>query len=163
MKALSLLQPWATLVVRGVKRYETRSWRTSYRGPLVIQASSRFPEELRALCERQPFRRLLREAGSASWFDLPLGALLGTVDVRDCLPVEQLAAIDGAQRSLGDYREGRWAWLLDDAQPFPEPIPWRGKRGIYEVPDGILFPSVVEASAGVFASASGSSAESLGL
>ncbi len=39
MKALSLLQPWATLVVIGVKQIETRSWSTAYRGPLLIHAS----------------------------------------------------------------------------------------------------------------------------
>lgn len=147
MKALSLSQPWATLVVLGAKRYETRSWRTSHRGPLVVHASSRFPEELRALCQREPFRRILRQAGIGSWFDLPLGALLGTVEVSNCQAVEALPALDGMQRALGDYRNGRWAWLLENAQSWPEPVLSKGRRGIYELSGGVLVPTVVEASA----------------
>lgn len=44
MKGLSLWQPWATLVGVGLKRVETRSWATSYRGPLAIHAAKRRPE-----------------------------------------------------------------------------------------------------------------------
>ncbi len=43
MEYLSLHQPWATLLLLGAKRYETRSWRTDYRGPLLIHTSVAFP------------------------------------------------------------------------------------------------------------------------
>ena len=43
MKALSLYEPWATLIALGEKRYETRSWTTTYRGPLLICASLKRP------------------------------------------------------------------------------------------------------------------------
>lgn len=43
MKALSLTQPWATLVAIGAKKIETRSWSTSYRGPVAIHASKGYP------------------------------------------------------------------------------------------------------------------------
>jgi activating signal cointegrator 1 len=39
MKAISICQPWATLIVIGAKRFETRSWKTDYRGILAIHAS----------------------------------------------------------------------------------------------------------------------------
>ena len=42
MKAISIMQPWALLLVSGVKQYETRTWRTSHRGLLYIHASQRF-------------------------------------------------------------------------------------------------------------------------
>ena len=45
MKALTLWEPWATLIALGVKRYETRSWGTKYRGPLAIHAAKRRPEK----------------------------------------------------------------------------------------------------------------------
>ncbi len=45
MKALTVMQPWATLVALGAKRIETRSWSTSYRGPLAIHASGRISRE----------------------------------------------------------------------------------------------------------------------
>ena len=43
MKALSLTQPWAELVVLGEKQWETRSWRTSHRGRIAIHAAKKFP------------------------------------------------------------------------------------------------------------------------
>ncbi len=50
MKRLSLIQPWATLILSGAKRFETRSWRTPYRGPLAIHAGGRFPSLAKSLC-----------------------------------------------------------------------------------------------------------------
>jgi hypothetical protein len=57
MKALSLWQPHATLVAIGAKPYETRSWETSYRGPLAIYATVNFPKQARLLCGQEPFLR----------------------------------------------------------------------------------------------------------
>ena len=53
MKALTLLQPWASLVAIGVKRWETRAWRTSYAGPLAIHASKGFPDDARLLAHEE--------------------------------------------------------------------------------------------------------------
>jgi hypothetical protein len=49
MRALSILQPWATLLLSGAKHYETRSWKTDYRGPLLIHAGNRLDADARAL------------------------------------------------------------------------------------------------------------------
>ncbi len=57
MKTLSLLQPWATLVVMGVKQIETRSWRTDYRGPLLIHASKGKAGEIFA--QDAPFKKYI--------------------------------------------------------------------------------------------------------
>jgi len=130
MKALSLLQPWATLVMLGAKRYETRTWTTRYRGRLAIHASKRFPDELRALCKEERFRRILRQADVASWSDLPTGAVLGTVELVACLPACELL-IGDAERSLGDYGPGRWAWQLEGPRLLRSPMQYRGMRGIF--------------------------------
>lgn len=45
MKALSIRQPWAWLIVNGHKDIENRSWNTKYRGPVLIHASTRRPTE----------------------------------------------------------------------------------------------------------------------
>ncbi len=63
MKCLSLRQPWATLLLLGEKRHETRPWRTEYRGPLVIRASVSFPPAAHALCQMEPFGSALLKAG----------------------------------------------------------------------------------------------------
>lgn len=64
MKALTLYQPWATLVAIGAKRIETRSWKTDYRGPLAIHVSKRTPAEFRKLYSftaPEPFRSALMD------------------------------------------------------------------------------------------------------
>lgn len=50
MKAITLYQPWATLVALGKKKIETRSWKTDYRGPLAIHVAKKFTGEQRYLC-----------------------------------------------------------------------------------------------------------------
>ena len=42
MKALTIWQPWASLIAGGAKQYETRSWATQYRGPIAIHAAARY-------------------------------------------------------------------------------------------------------------------------
>ncbi len=60
MKAISLLQPWATLVAIGAKRIETRSWATNYRGPLAIHAS-KSPKMVNKLTWDEPFYSALKD------------------------------------------------------------------------------------------------------
>ncbi len=88
VRCISLTQPWASLIAIGVKSTETRSWRTWYRGPLLIHAAKGFPRWARDLCNREPFATVLLEAGYAdpgsSQVDpaqLPLGAILAVCNV----------------------------------------------------------------------------------
>lgn len=60
MKAISLWQPWATLIATGAKQIETRSWATSYRGPIAIHAAKRkVRKELIELAEWEEYRAAL--------------------------------------------------------------------------------------------------------
>ncbi len=135
MKTLSLQQPWATLVILGAKRYETRGWQTRHRGSLAIHASSRFEPAARALCRAEPFRTLLQQAGHLDCTTLPTGVVLGVVQLLACYNVEALRALDAVEQALGDFRAGRWAWEL--AQPYRllAPISCRGRLGIFDGPD----------------------------
>lgn len=169
MKALTVWQPWASLVALGKKRIETRSWSTSYRGRLLIHAAKREPSEIekvgryamypsdRRTGERhpnhpdgRPVRLYDDEApgfGVASWVPLPLGAVVASAVLADVVPIIdwcgppnpdgfvekspdgarlRVALPDGPnviERSateelpFGDYRPGRFAWLLDDVEP----------------------------------------------
>lgn len=120
MKALTLTQPWASLIMLGAKRIETRSWRTHYRGPLAIHASAGYPirrgETLtlgKWTVERDQSGLLLR--GPLAWpYRLPQSAILGTVLLDKILPFDQgadVAAMNG-ELELGDYSPGRFAWCL---------------------------------------------------
>ena len=102
MKALSLRQPWASLIADGRKTIETRTWRTHYRGPLAIHASAR------------------------PYADLPTGGIIAVAWLYDCRPMEA-ADEDAACIALYD---GAYAWLLSDVQPIGL-IPCKGMLGLW--------------------------------
>jgi hypothetical protein len=135
MKCLSLRQPFATLVVIGAKRFETRSWPTTHRGPLAVHAARHFDAEARALCAREPFRSVLEAAGYRSGDDLPTGVLVGSVEVIGCRLAEELD-IDPAsdEAAFGDFRPGRWGWQLARAVPLVRPLRYAGRLGLFEIP-----------------------------
>lgn len=125
MKALTLTQPWATLVATGKKRVETRSWRTGYRGPLAIHAAKGFPAEARRYAEHEHTLGRLPSP-------LPRGAVLCVVDLVDCRPAEEVALdISSLERLYGDYGPGRWAWLFEELEPFDTPVPAKGALGLW--------------------------------
>ena len=130
-KALSLLQPWASLVVKGVKQVETRSWQTGHRGPLLIHAS--LGKKGKVLAYQLPFSKYIADFDS-----LPFGAIIGQVQLEDVLPVEhlfysaeKLAALTLEEKAFGDYTKGRYAWMLSAPLIFEEIIPVKGGLGIW--------------------------------
>jgi hypothetical protein len=143
MKCISLKQPWATLIILGIKRQEIRTWGTLYRGQLAIHASRRFPEEARRLCQVEPFRSIFRKFGFRGECDLPKGAVLGVVQLADCraiavqdrLTMEQLAYPTFPSPTGGGQgrRPGCWVWEFTDPRPLARPLPFRGQMGIYNV------------------------------
>jgi activating signal cointegrator 1 len=135
MKALSIQQPWASLIVQGCKRVETRSWFTHYRGPLVIHAGSRFRKPQWDLCKETPFQECLAAADLHRLRDLPLGCVVGVVTMIDCVPVSDLAdTLDLRERCFGDFSDGRYAWLFADPLPCA-PVRWVGQLGLFDVAD----------------------------
>lgn len=147
MKALTLTQPYATLVAIGAKRIETRSWATSYRGPLAIHAGAGLGPvgERRAfarLCRTRPFEQALGAADLPN-YDLypegmPFGAVVALVRLVGICRITN-AGIEGFQPqpaaneiAFGDYTPGRYAWLLADVRPLAEPIPAKGALGLWE-------------------------------
>src|SRR5262245_9293131 len=126
MKAITVIQPWATLLILGAKRYETRTWTTSYRGPLAIHAAKRYPNITWQLCCEEPFRSALHRGGFLLGSDLPTGVILGTVDLVACHPTRNLK-LTGDEAAFGDYCPGRWAWEIANPRPLAEPIPFRGR------------------------------------
>jgi activating signal cointegrator 1 len=133
VKTLSLLQPWATLVVTGAKRIETRSWNTDYRGPLLIHASKKFLKADRLLCETDRyFAQALQDRRVA---ELPLGAIIGKVMLKELRTTTVMLAsheLSEQEKRFGNYDYGRWAWLLTGAEEFVKPIPAKGSLGIWE-------------------------------
>ncbi|XP_045396873.1 activating signal cointegrator 1 isoform X2 [Lemur catta] len=85
---LSIHQPWASLLVRGIKRVEGRSWYTPHRGRLWIAATAKKPSP-QEVSELQATYRLLRGKDVEFPNDYPSGCLLGCVDLTDCLSQKQ--------------------------------------------------------------------------
>lgn len=164
MKALSLTQPWASLVAIGAKKIETRSWPTLYRGPIAIHAAKGFSKSARKTCGENPFREVLEAAGykfksspREHWYhtpypytlvsELPLGAIVAVARLHACVPTIEvtkfMTATPGTkfaavhELDFGDYSAGRWAWILADGKRLPEPIPCKGALGLWNVPDDI--------------------------
>jgi hypothetical protein len=131
MKVLSLLQPWASLVLMGAKTIETRSWQTPYRGELLIHAS--LGKKGSVLCKHPPFSKYIHH-----FHQLPFGAIIGSVTLQEIVPVETLklsasriAHLTLEEKAFGDYTKGRYAWLLSDPIPFQQPLFVKGSLGLW--------------------------------
>ncbi len=134
IKALSLNQPWATLIAIGAKRVETRSWGTSYRGMLAIHASKTFSSADQETAQYEPFHSDLAKAGYRTIEAIPRGALLAITDLIDCVKMtwEWIDTIDEKEREYGLYSEGRYAWIFSgNVKRFEQPIPARGSLGLW--------------------------------
>lgn len=133
MKALSVRQPWAWLILFGGKDIENRDWRIAYRGPLLIHASKRMTREE------------YDDAAALAWrlgrVHLPLrdgldrGAIIGQVEVVDCV-----------ERHDSPWFFGKYGFVLQHPQPYT-PIPWPGFLGTFDVPEDLrAFLHPMEAS-----------------
>lgn len=131
MKAISLLQPWASLVVMGLKTIETRSWSTAYRGEILIHAST--GKSGAGVAGEAPLSRLIPD-----FKGLPFGAIIGQAVLTDVVRVEHLPLPEARinQLSLEQYafgqNAGRFAWMLEEVQPFERPIFVKGTLGLWE-------------------------------
>lgn len=135
MKGLTLTQPWASAVAIGIKHIETRSWRTDYRGPLLIHAAKGFP------AYAIEFARTELALGRGV-NPIPRGAVVavaGLVDVRVAEEVALDLGVDGGlERLYGDYSPGRWAWILEHVRVLDEPVPCRGALSLWTPPPDVL-------------------------
>jgi hypothetical protein len=148
VKALVLWDPWAWFIRLRLKEYETRSWGTNYRGPLLICAAKR-PVDRGLL---RYFNEILRQHGQEriSISDLYPGHAVALVDlVKDIHCVwsysglvprliipDNLSPLD---REFGDFSPGRHALKLSNIRDI-DPFPVRGRQGLFdvEVPDSLF-------------------------
>jgi len=127
VKALSIRQPWADLILAGRKKYELRSRRTRFRGRILIHASSRIAQ---GDVIRANLDRVL----------LLTGAIIGSVIITGCIPfTPEIAAELYAVNCYHDkWQPGLFAWVLHAPMRFKEALPWPGRLGFFEVPQSAL-------------------------
>jgi activating signal cointegrator 1 len=154
MKAISLWQPWASAIALGAKTIETRSWATSYRGPLAIHAAKRCKKvELLHLAACWNWRGALNDILKGHprdnlWDLLPFGSIVAICDLVDCRPTGSFTvaeldsprsrpggydtwASDWTERGMGDFSLGRFGWVLKNIVALHEPVPCIGSRGLF--------------------------------
>ncbi|MBP7583460.1 MAG: ASCH domain-containing protein [Spirochaetes bacterium] len=122
MKAISIRQPWAELIIRGIKDVENRSWFTEHRGLLAIHAARTFYFNLDNKAEREEWEELRDEYGLDK-DKLVYGALVGTVEV-----VEVTKQVKSKW-----HVQGSWGWYVTNAKRLEKPVPVRGMPGLFEV------------------------------
>lgn len=144
MKALTLWQPWASLIAWGEKQYETRAWATTHRGLLAIHASvNRVKWEG---CNVNSFYQEALDAHHLDFDELPLGKVLCIVRLVDCCPTDNVTRkalpgfrISPKEENFGDYSSGRYAWKMELVEVFEQPIPALGHQRLWEWPEAMQY------------------------
>lgn len=129
MKSLSVKQPWCELIASGRKTLEIRTWKTNYRGPLLICASSQPNRDALARFERQG----AEVPGGFS----ALGVAICIVELVDCRP-PRVDAHGKDEADASCYIDfDAWCWVLKNPRRV-EPVPIKGRLNIYEVDDALV-------------------------
>lgn len=127
MKVISIKQPWASLIINGYKIYEFRTWKTKYRGKLLIH-SSKIPDK--KAIERFKYLNL----------DYPTGVIIGEVNLSECLEVNKTLANELFKQDSNVYKNvlnhKGYAWKLEDIKKFEKYTFINGKLGLWEFNEG---------------------------
>lgn len=147
MKAITIHQPWATLIAIGAKQYETRHWATPYRGQIAIHAGKNKELLERTLVYMKRYRddglgypsgsyeenlvAAIKAAGIAKWSDLPFGAIIAVGHLTDCVPSHKIS-LSAVEKTFGDFSAGRYGWWIEAVRLLPQPIVVRGQQGLWD-------------------------------
>jgi hypothetical protein len=131
MKALTLTEPWASLMMLGEKNVETRSWRTDYRGELAIHAAKNMPMAARGFCYHAQVKAAFERHGFGPTF--LLGHILCIRGLVAIMPTTHCSHLSEKERCFGDYGPRRWAWIFSPAiKIISPPVPVKGALSLWE-------------------------------
>lgn len=121
MKVLTIKEPWASLIINGYKKYEFRSWKTNYRGKILIHAGLSTDNFI---------------MDNISKYNIKLnnGYIVGEIEIVDCILVDN--EFDSYLRNIdntiyGNNHIGLYAWKLDNIKIYENPIMTKGKLGLW--------------------------------
>ena len=120
MKALSIRQPWAWLIIKGHKDVENRTWPTSYRGKFLVHTGKKF--------DNVGYKWVLSEMGIAmpSPPEFEIGGIVGLAEITKCVTQHN-----------SRWFSGPYGFVLENAQPL-QFVPLPGKVGFFDVDDMLL-------------------------
>jgi hypothetical protein len=122
MKALSILQPWAWLIVSGLKDIENRSWRTEFRGRFLVHAGKSYTRADHELY-RERFRVECSIILPPRFEELARGAIVGQAELVDCV-----------RQHPSKWKDPHsWGFVLANAKALTEPVLYRGQLGFFEI------------------------------
>lgn len=123
MKALSIRQPWAWLIIHGGKDIENRNWRTEFRGKFLIHAAKG--------CTKDEYENVAYFAKGLgilipSMKDLNRGGIIGTAEITDCV-----------RRSDSPWFFGKFGFTLSNAKPIPF-VEYKGQLGFFNIDVSVI-------------------------
>ena len=120
-KILTIKEPWATLIIKGYKKYEFRSWKTNYRGKVLIHAG------------KSTDKNVLSTFDSYN-LDYNNGKILGEVEIVDCILVDNIFDKQLKQMDKHIYNNnhvGLYAWKLENVKEYDKKTQIKGKLGLW--------------------------------
>ena len=121
MKVITIRQPWATLIAEGIKRYEFRSWKTNYRGKILIHAGASIDKE-----EMKKFKNLE--------YDFPTKRIIAEVEIIDCLKFNDnlnKKIISENNIVYGSKKRDGYAWKLGNVKKIKINETVNGQLGLW--------------------------------
>lgn len=122
MKVLTIKEPWTSLIIEKYKKYEFRSWKTNYRGKMLIHAG---------LSVEKDMMKRFKD------YDITVnpGFIIGEATLTNCIKVnnefsDELRKIDNIVYGRSNHSED-YAWMLEDVIKYDKPIPCKGKLGLW--------------------------------
>jgi len=140
MKALTIKQPWASLIAHGIKDIENRTWKTNFRGGIYIHASAKESGSLYELLNDKQIKAASNHWTAAPPFPYrPLAAIIGEVDIVDCVINAPSIWAEKTDLSEGVYFKPIYNWVLSNPILYDKPIlNVKGKLSFWE-PDLSIF------------------------
>ena len=123
MKVITLKQPWATLVSEGIKEYEFRSWKTNYRGKVLIHAGAGIDKK-----EMERFKDLNLK--------YPSKRIIAEVEIEDCLELDDKLnqkIISENNIAYGSKIRTGYAWKLKNVKKIKSNKEINGKLGLWNI------------------------------
>ena len=121
MKVITIRQPWATLIAEGIKKYEFRSWKTNYRGKILIHAGASIDKE-----EMKKFKNLE--------YDFPIKRIIAEVEIIDCLKFNDnlnKKIISENNIVYGSKKRDGYAWKLGNVKKIEINETVNGQLGLW--------------------------------
>ena len=124
MKVLTIRKPWASLIINGYKKYEFRSWKTNYRGKILIHTSQKIEKEM--LSRFKDYK-----------LNCVSGSIIGEAELTDCILVDEkfnqnLRKTDNVVYGKSNHVE-KYAWKLENIKKYDKTIPMKGKLGLWNI------------------------------